>query len=288
MPEAPEAGREVTRARKSPPRIIVGVDGEGMTDGPNRAHRYFMMGASTEDGEEHSIDNLTRLSTVDCLEFLLRFAGRRHLVMSYAFGYDITKIVEDLPDRDVYLLMRPELRKHLAVRAPGAKPPRQSLTPVLWNGYALNLQGTRFEVSHGEGRKKRRTVVWDLFRFFQTSFVGALTAWNIGTPALRERMAAMKKNRPTFERSQLMQIRAYCLEECACMVDLARALIDAHEDAGIPLRKFYGAGSSGEAMLHALGVAPREHAPIPEGMREGLARAFFGGRFEVGRLGIVR
>lgn len=274
--------------KKAPPKIIVGVDGEGMTEGPGRAHRYFMMGAATETGEEDSIDNLRRLTTVDCLEFLLRFSGRRHLVMSYAFGYDITKIVEDLPDQSIYLLMRPELRKGLAMRAPGAKRPRSILTPVLWNGYALNMQGSRFEVSHGEGRKKRRTIVWDLFRFFQTSFVGALTAWNIGSPALRERMAKMKKNRPTFDRSQFMQIRQYCLEECACMVDLARALINAHEDAGIPLRKFYGAGSSGEAMLHALGVAPQEHAPIPEGMRDALARSFFGGRFEVGRLGIVR
>jgi len=265
-----------TRLRDQRYRYI-GIDGEGVGRGE---HRYIMLGASCESGEFTQVLQAHeggRLNTRECLDFLLTFPTKRTKLFAYAFNYDLTKILQDCDDRTLYLLFRPELRQRHGSEA------MKGPVPVKWRSYSLNLQGTKFTLRRG----KKRVVIWDIWKFFQSKFVGALRDWKIGYLELWERMSGMKDKRGEFDKEKAEDIRAYMLEECQCMAQLARKLDDAHKAAGLKLKTYYGAGSSGAAMLTVMGV--REKINVThEAMRHSVASAFFGGRFENSVIGTIR
>src|SRR5262249_8516290 len=101
---------------------------------------------------------------------------------------------------------------------------------------------------------KKRVVVYDIWKFFQGRFTKALEDWKVGSAELLERMRRMKDLRAQFDRLSFDEVRAYCFDECLCMAELARKLTVAHEHAGIPLRSYFGAGSSASAMLDVMGI----------------------------------
>ncbi len=257
----------------------LGIDGEGVNDA-NGFHRYVFLAVSNEDGSRRwEVRNPDGLTTLQCLHFLISLP-KEAKVFAYAFNYDLTKILVDIPDNRLHPLFRPELRPRRGKEA--VKGPR----PVLWNGWRLNLQGTKFSVQY---RGKRR-VVWDIFKFFQGPFVGALEDWKIGDEALHKRMRKMKASRANFRKIYLKnakRIEEYCYEECACMATLAHKLVDAHEAVGLHLRSFYGAGSSASAMLKVMGIK-ETLVPVPKKMVKHVASAFFGGRFENSVIGPIK
>lgn len=265
---------EKTRSLKA--YRFLGIDGEGQG---RDDHKYIMMGASSEDGTFTSTieayDN-DRLRTSECLDFLLSLPSEFKL-FSYSFSYDLTKILTDVDNETIYYLVRPELRQR------HGKDAFKGPIPVKWDRYMLNLQGTKFTVKRG----RKRVVIWDIFKFYQSKFVSALKDWKVGTPELWERMSKMKDKRSEFDKESRASVRAYMLEECACMAALARKLVQAHEQAGLELKTFYGAGSSGAAMLNVMGVREKNAPVIPE-MKEAVASAFFGGRFENSVIGAIR
>jgi hypothetical protein len=152
-------------------------------------------------------------------------------------------------------------------------------------------------------------VVWDIWQFFQQSFVEACKAWNgdasIGqqtelviTKAKLEEMKQMKDARSTFKYADFMsgKVQKYCGDECSAMSRLGSEMLKAHGEAGIPLKKFYGAGSTGEALMglmnaHSFMKEPgKEKEPMnygSEALIEAIMCAFFGGRFECSIVGLV-
>lgn len=273
--EASEKGKQARRAarrRYDSKELWLGVDGEGEGRNP---HRYTLLAVSDARQAFTRCVSSHWLSTVDCLEFLLGLPQKAKL-FAYSFRYDLTLILKDLPDDILYRLMRPELRQ-------GKRGPM----PVLWEDYKLNLVGTKFTVA----KCSRRCRVWDIFKFFQSSFVNALKDWQIPEDAserkiVLDRMQEMKDARGDFENVDNAKIQAYCLEECACLAQLAKKLTQAHETAGFELTNYYGAGSTAAAVLSQFGV---EYArdPGPIAMQQAVASAFFGGRFENSILGAV-
>ncbi len=284
-----------------------GIDGEGQG---RKDHRYVLLAASNEDGSKTwQVSNDDRLSTVECLEMILQLPSKRAKIFSFSFNYDLTKMLTDLDDKSLYELFRPELRPSPKTDK-GSKGP----LPVRWKQYQLNLQGTKFSVRKG-GRK---VIIWDLFKFYQSKFVSALKEWKVGAPELHERMAKMKDKRSEFDTIYLESacpecgadqqalcvnrkidrphdarveegkrlVLEYCQEECRCISELARKLIESHEKADLKLKSFYGAGSSGAAILSKLNIQDKVRQPIPE-MREAVASAFFGGRFENSIIGEI-
>lgn len=273
-------------------------------------HRYTLLAAAKETydiagvlpDEGMSAENL---STQDCLEFILDISGS-HKIFAYAFGYDLTNILRDVDNESLFLLFRPELRKRegiLAVRGP--KPVRWEKNQHL---YYLNLQGTKFSViryelcqecrgKNAKGRWKRmcptckatkkRQVVWDIWKFYQSKFTSALKDWKVGLADV-ERIERMKEKRSELQNQTPTDVRNYCLSECRHMATLARSLTNAHAKAGLELRNYYGAGSTGAAMLTVMGIRERLPMPVPEAMRHAVACAFVGGRFEHSVAGIVR
>lgn len=256
----------------------MGLDGEGVRghslEEPN--HHYILLAAVTEHGQRYWVEDPDGLSTEACLRFIIGLPKSKHRLFGYSLGYDWTKILQDVDDQRLYLLFRPELRKRKDKK--GRKGPR----PIEWRGFSLNLQGTKFTVEYG-GQK---VVIWDIWKFYQSKFVGALKDWKVGTKELWTRMEAMKAQRATFQLSQMPEIRAYCFEECQCMAQLAHALVSAHDKAELKLTSFYGAGSSATALLKKFGIREKIK-PLPAEMDDAVSRSFFGGRFENSVIGEI-
>ena len=263
-------------------RFFIGIDGEGVG---KTEHRYIMMGRAGARGTHPASIHAPpggRLTSEQCLQFIVDCPNGSR-IFSFAFSYDLTHILRDLPDRDIYRLLRPELR---TLPNQDELPRRlQGPQPIKWNGFKINLISRKLVVQKGS----RRRVVWDVFQFFNTSFVTALRNWNIGTADELNEMQLMKSNRSVFDDSdpnEIEKIKTYCLDECAKMAELASSLIQAHKDVGLELKAYFGCGSSASAALKKWGIDEAERGG-PAAITLPVASAFFGGRFENFRVGVI-
>lgn len=276
-PEQHRAPRK--RAPKKYAHRYVGIDGEGQG---RDDHRYVILARSDPSGRYTDLIEAPpgeRLSTQQCLDFILRISPKSH-IFAFAFNYDLTHILRDLPDRALYWLFRPELR----VPPNAAELPKRQRgpRPIKWRGYSINLISRKFVVQRG----KRRRVIWDIFAFFQSKFTTALELWKVGTPEELREMARMKSLRSEFDRQSPDEVKRYCLSECQKMAALAKKLVAAHNDAGLTLRAYFGAGSTASALLKQW-ETDKQTRYGPNEIEKPVAAAFFGGRFECSRLGRI-
>src|SRR5271163_2157680 len=124
----------------------------------------------------------------------------------------------------------------------------------------------------------------------------------------------MKESRSGFAKPRTesdvdwVEIKNYCGLECMKLAEMMKRVIQAHRDAGLQLTAFNGAGSTGAAMLekmNARAFIKRRWTPtkslsggkVVKGkpkwldlsyephLKDAISRAFFGGRFEVSRVG---
>jgi len=286
--------------------IFVGIDGEGQSDVLTGEHFYTLLAAVSERGAARTIRpaNGKRLTTEECLKFITS-GGRRDKYFAYSFGYDLTKILEDLDDMSLYKLFRPELRRQVhngrAIQVPIYWPHREYPDAPDWS---LNYLNGRFSVRARIGyigseiKWGKTVIIHDIWRFFQGKFTVALEDWRVpGNLSKGERenilknMREMKDLRSQFDRINSHQIEQYCLDECRYMAELARNVTEAHVKAGIPLKSYFGAGSSASAMLKVMDVQSHiktsREIELPKELNHAVACAFFGGRFENSVIGAV-
>ena len=135
-----------------------------------------------------------------------------------------------------------------------------------------------------------RTQVWDCFKFFQSSFVESLENWKVGGEQELEQIRNMKALRGEFEHQNPEDVKRYCRRECVLLARMMRKLIDAHGEAGLKLIRFDGAGSTASALLkkHDVGQYKTDWDALPRALQQAILHAFFGGRFELSRLGEVK
>ena len=250
---------------------IIGIDGEGKGRAP---HLYNYLAAVDEHGKQWATSNDGGLTTIECFEFLLSLPSRA-LCFGFSFLYDLTKMCQDMPAQDGFELFHEKTRER-AVEG------RLIYKPVRWSGYKLNYVNRRFTIQKGS----RQTIVWDIFRFFATKFTGALKDWKVADAGKLERMERMKALRSEFDKQSTKEVEDYCNEECSYLAQLGRKLISAHDQAGLKLTAYHGAGSTASAFLKRIDVR-KYRGEIPPAMRKPLACAFFGGRFENSRVGPI-
>lgn len=249
-------------------RAIVAIDGEGYTL-KSGAHRYTYMAASDEEGLVAEVENRAGLTAKQVFRFICALP-KGALLVGFSLGYDRTKWVETWPDAAVWRLMRPEERQ-------GESGP----LPVSWEGFKVNLVSTRMSVREKETGQRR--TVWDVWRFFQSSFVKALERWKVGTEKERALIAREKARRGNFKAIGRRE-KAYCQLECRLLACLVRQLVDAHEEEGLRLQSYYGPGSTAAVVLKEHG---EQRAVYPREMAHAVMCAYFGGRFETSRVGPV-
>ena len=169
------------------PKTYLGIDGEGMGRDP---HRYVLLAVANETGTlRWWVEDPEGLSSLRCLEFLVNLPTGRSRLFSYSFNYDLTKLLQDLPDELLYRLFRPELRKAKGAAA------KRGPSPICWMGFTLNLVGSKFTVIYNQ----RKVILWDIFKFYQGKFITALKDWKVGSGEDQAAIERMKELRAKFK-----------------------------------------------------------------------------------------
>lgn len=272
--------RRPSASRNKP---FVGCDGEGAgTDDLGRQlYLLFRMG-------ERELFTGSHLRTEELLEFICDEPANTILV-GFAFGYDVTMILRDLSPRQQERLFAPKVF--------GA-----GFSPFVWyknfdieylpKNY-LKVRRTR-TIRLEDGSEKREVikgstrVIYETFGFFQKSFLKVLHEFDVGTPEERERIARNKDRRGDFTGMDTEE-REYCALECVFLAELMEKLRDYCTAAGIIPRTWSGAGKLASA-LHAKHDTPKRSAlsdTVPEEVESYANMAYYGGRFEITRTGMI-
>jgi hypothetical protein len=279
-------------------RPFVGVDGEGIGRGPDHRYALFRMGSR----ELYADDR--RLTTGELLRFITDHPDRSEILVAFAFDYDVSNILRDLPpDR-----LRQLLQLDTAARE-GEPEPHTVKGGAGWtwirpgNGAAIYgvqyiprnylrvCRGISVRQSRGEWRtfsvKGTTRTIYDTWGFFQGTFLAALNRWEIGA----EHWAAIKAGkdaRASFE-TITPDVRRYCATECDLLAEMMAAFRSACLGAGIRPRTWNGAGKLAAALMRDHGVIRRADLEkrVPAGLLKMSHEAYYGGRFEVTRCGLV-
>jgi DNA polymerase type B, organellar and viral len=282
-------------------RPFVGCDGEGLKDAEGRS-RYALF----RMGERELYDDDNRLMTPDLLRFILDHPDKRDYLIAFAFDYDASNILRDLPaDRLEWLLGRDVLHRSDAKvnafayhggytwhRFPGHPTygvmymPRHYLrvckaVPVP----AIDRNGRGY-VRWASDPDTVRTI-YDAFGNFQNSFLNALNDWKIGSEHW-EAIAAGKAGRGGFT-TITPEIREYCAIECRLLATMMEEFRSACLGSDIPPASWDGAGKLATALMQRHGVIRRKEVErrCPVGVLRMAHAAYYGGRFEVTRCGLI-
>lgn len=244
---------------------FIAWDGEGWTD-TNGEHRYMLMQNSTGAHIDAPI-----LSTVECLQFLLRGAADnpKSIHVIYGGGYDATHWLRDIP-----LTLTSQLKDNEKIVWYHINPDTGRR-----NRFVINyLPHKWFELSGFDWptRKWVHIKVYDLMTFFQTGLITALQSRQIEVP---EEITSGKAARSDFTYNDIDEIRLYCQMEVERTVVLANKLRDEFDEAGFWVTQYHGPGAVASAVYKQFGV--RKHMQAPEPHIEYAAQhAYFGGHFE--------
>lgn len=236
---------------------FVGVDGESYTIGGD--HRYTLLAAGGSGINRWTYDP-QGLSTVRCLEFLLDLPKGKTLV-AFGWNYDVNMLARDIPVKQLI-----ELWKTGATR---------------WNGYSLMWIPSKF--FHIRSLKRSRRI-YDVFGFFQSSFVNALRKWGFEPNG---EMETMKEQRSAFDAEMKEQIIEYCLDECNQLAELMAELDTALRGVGLETKNWIGAGAIASELMkrHKVKDSHQYDSQISEELDEEIKRAYFGGRVELFKQG---
>jgi hypothetical protein len=288
-------------------RPFVGVDGEaGYRHGPECAiapaacvcrQEYA---ALTVGRETLRRPDGGRISTWECLEFLTsRPKGARYV--GFFFDFDVTHILLDLPLSKLREVIRPQRADHMTyVSDPysgityGIRFISHKFLTIVRVGDAILDNSGRPQLMR-RGAVKRvpgtgsRITISDISGYFQTSFLRALEAWNIGAPGERAQVATGKAGREDFPLPLSEEVISYNVLECELMASLMTEVDRAAVAVGIELRKYHGAGTLAEALLirHGISEFRDDIGARPRAVTAAVDRGFFGGRFETSAVGVI-
>lgn len=227
-------------------------DGEGIT--LEGKHKYVLLASSS--GE--SVYRPNGLSTVECLDFLLRSKKDRRIRIFFSFGYDIQQMLIDLPNEHLVRVMHGEV--------------------VKWKSYTLQyLHGKIFSVNN--------VRFYDVFNYWQTSFIKAIKQ-TLGDNAISDSLIKGKESRSDFAEWNIEDILRYTNEELDLLVQLAEHLRQVLLRCDVHLGSaFYGPGSIANYWFKKHCIAPPKIVdPVLVDVME---RGYYGGRFESFILGKV-
>ena len=246
-------------------RPFIGVDGEGAT--VNGTHIYTLLTAGTA-----SVSNRKGLSFRECMEFLTSLP-HPYIYVSYFFDYDVTMMLKGIPRRILEKLADREGRTFNDVVA-----------PVEWDGFRFDwLPGKEFKV-HRVG--EQNVIINDVGSFFQTSFVKALTMWEIGTPEELDQIQAGKNQRSDFK-DLSNEIEQYNSLEVSLLAKLMSKYRDVYGELEIHPAKWQGPGQIASAVMKRHSITKNKDLEVPMDVLSAFHSSYYAGRFEVSHFGRV-
>jgi hypothetical protein len=273
------------KTRKAKSRPFVGCDGEGAgTDELGRQnYLLFRMG-------ERELYTGSRLTTDELLEFICAQPPGGILV-GFAFGYDVTMILRDLPDEQKRRLFEPK------DFSPGHSPfvwyhefdvdylPKQYLKVRR----VKRIRDPQTGQVRRVGVKGSTRIIYETFGFFQKSFLKVCKEFDVGSA---DQLATLDKNKSargddTWQISD--EERAYCALECDLLAELMVKLREYCYAADIHPKSWNGAGKLAKALLakHKAPTFAKINEWVPQEVRDLANMAYYGGRFEITRTGLI-
>lgn len=260
-------------------RPFVGCDGEGCgaDELGRQLYTLFRMGdRELYAGGQH-------LNTAELLDFICDEPAGSILV-GFSFGYDVTMILRDLSSERRERLLAPAVF--------GAGKSRY----VYYKNFGIEyLKRNYFRVCRTvkmpDGRRRiikgSTRTIWEVFGFFQCSFLKALKNFGIGSQ-YADLIERNKAARPDF-RSMTAEIREYCAAECAMLAELMTEFRACCTAVDIIPSSWSGAGKLAAALHKQHGTITRAELAdlLPEGVRKLAHAAYYGGRFEISRVGEI-
>lgn len=236
-----------SRREKYLNRPFVGVDGEG-ENLPNGYHAYNLLTCGTESLFPKVFDK--RLRTKDCLAFLAD-QDPSNVYVGYFFDYDVAKILEDLPWSKLEKLMN---------RAGRART-KGGYFPVEYEGFQFDyFPKKEFRVKRLESTEW--VTVSDVGSFFQSAFIKALRAWNIGTSEEQEKIAIGKDLRAHFATVSKEMILEYNLLECRLLAELMTDFRRVCIELDMVPKRWTGPGQIAERLLEKNGIPRVTDVPL--------------------------
>jgi hypothetical protein len=230
---------------------FVAIDGEGIQVGEKQRYAYLADSTGREIWEPGGI------STVRALDFLLGIP-RESVVVGFGIGYDVEKILADVPHK-----IRREIDR-------GGKP--------FWGDYRIEYwPRKKFEVWRFSGGKLTGHVrVDDVLSNFGQGFEAVAKEW-LGVEG--GVLAEGKARRGSFTAGDLEYIRRYTGEELRLLVEVVRKLKDARLAAGFTTSNLYSPANLATELFRKAGVKDAIFN-LPPDLIGPAYRAFFGGRIE--------
>lgn len=263
---------------------FIGCDGEGCgTDSLGRQdYRLFRIG-------ERELYTGDPLGTAELLDFICDAPpSSKAILVGFSFGYDTTMILRDLPAERRERLLRP-------MDPAEAGPGRSRYT--FWQDHGIEylprnyLRVCRLE-RLPDGRRRAiagsARTIYEVFGFFQASFLRTLANWQVGAEYL-DLIERNKAARSSFERIT-PEVREYCAVECRCLAEMMERFRACCHAAGIRPRSWSGAGKLAAALHAEHGTITRADLAglVPPSVLADAQAAYYGGRFEVTRIGAVK
>lgn len=289
-------------------RPFVAIDGEGAgRDAKGRQH-YLLMRAG-----EAELYTGRPLSTAECLEFICGLPGgkRGPIYVGFSFGYDVTMILRDLSGVSPGKNRKGEViasRRDQLLSKKEFGPGKSRF--CYWGDYGIEylprnylrvcrLEAAPIAACSGGGMTRRpipgsARTIYETFGFFQKSFHQAITDFGIGTQAERDRILENKNMRGDFAWDEATgladEVRRYCGTEVDYLADMMTAFRAVCLASGLRPATWSGAGKLATAALEQHQVMTSEQVAMitPARVLQLASDGYYGGRFEVTRIGLVR
>lgn len=253
-------------------------DGEGITFEGETQQSYVLFGTPwkrivrCEPGGLHTTECLDLMESVA----LLHPTGI-HVV--YAGGYDFQMILQDA---DVNALNRLNSGKRAYVGDYN----------IEWiPGKMLRWRYEPWDPTikkHVPRATRPWRVMYDVFSFFQTSFVNACETWGIGTPEEHEEMRRMKSLRSDFTTEMFIsEVVPYWKKELSFLQQLMEAFQTELKNVDIRIINWFGPGAIASAIYKKSKIKKHMQQGTTEFVNDAAQCAYMGGRFEQLKVGHV-
>lgn len=286
-------GKSGKRLSKWKNAEFIALDGEGASIGEvekfsteektyyAKEHIYTLLAASSG---ESLYNGGARLDSYRCIDFLCDLADTHSnaIFVIFAGSYDINHIL-------MYGFGREQLKKIGAgetieyernnIRFAVEYRARKSLT--LRRGFST------YRDKKGKWKPRWESVItiWDVWGFFQDSFVGVMKKWLGENHKHFSLIVKMKALRGDFASVPQADINAYNAAELECLVEIMQKVHAAIDGLGLQCTRWDGAGAVAAAMLKEHKVKDYKYNGKID-VSEPVRIAYAGGRIEVCKIGV--
>lgn len=269
-------GREILRqhsrngrhAYSGSDRPFVFWDGEGFTDTRGQ-HHYILFGC----GPDKFVASPS-LGSLECMQLMLKVESENPeaIHVGFAFKYDAERILIDVPRK---IMERVHKENH-----------------AFFGRYRIEyFPGKWLMITGPYNGRKVTCKIWDIFGFFQQSFVAALRSL-FPDPEYADEFNEIekgKKHRSNFNYGELdTMIKPYWESELKWGVRVIDHLRKLLYEADIKISMWHGPGAIANYLFKSNGIIAHKDETVPVHIANAAQFAFAGGRFEPFKLGRSR